>query len=52
MERIRLLEILEYCKDWQNTIPTMSLRECFNTLLQDRMINKKEFNYLIDWMTI
>jgi len=52
MTRERRFKILGYCKDWQDTVPTMSLKECFDALLQDRMIAKKEFNYLIDWITI
>ena len=52
MTRERRFEILGYCKDWQETINTMSFKDCFDTLLQDRMITKKEYTYLIDWMTI
>jgi|13_taG_2_1085334.scaffolds.fasta_scaffold372150_2 hypothetical protein len=52
MKRIRRFEILKQCKDWQNIFPEMSLKNCFDTLLQDRMITKKEFKYIIDWITI
>lgn len=52
MTRLRRFEILGYCKEWQNTIVNMSIRDCFDVLLQDRMITKKEYKYLIDWMTI
>ena len=52
MTRERRFEILGYCKDWQETINTMSFKDCLDTLLQDRMITKKEYTYLIDWMTI
>jgi hypothetical protein len=52
MIRTRRFEILGYCKEWQKTIPSMTFKDCFDALLQDKMITKKEFNYLMDWMTI
>ena len=52
MERTRRFEILGYCEDWQNDFPNMSFKDCFFALYDDRMITKKELEYLIDWMTL
>ena len=52
MDRLRKLEILEYCKDWQNEFNDMSLKDCFFALYDDRIISGKELDYLIDWMTL
>ena len=52
MTRERRFEILGYCKDWQETINTMSLKDCFFALYDDRMITGNELDYLMDWMTI
>ncbi len=52
MFRLRRLEILGYCKEWQNTFPEMGLRDCFFALYDDKMITGKELDYLMDWMTL
>ena len=52
MERLRRLEILEYCKDWQNTFNEMSIKDCFFALYDDNMITGNELDYLMDWMTL
>ena len=52
MERIRRFEILDYCKEWQNTFPDMSNKDCFFALYDDRMITGRELDYLMDWMTL
>ena len=52
MYRTRRLEILDYCKDWQDTFNDMSLKDCFFALYDDKMISSKEMDYLIDWMTL
>ena len=52
MNRIRRIEILGYCKDWQNQFPNMSIKDCFFTLYNDRMITGKKLDYLMDWMTL
>ena len=50
--RIRRFEILEKCKVWQNEFPNMSYKDCFFALYDDRDINAKELEYLIEWMTL
>ena len=52
MDRIRRLEILGYCKDWQNTFNDMSIKGCFFALYDDNMITGNELDYLMDWMTL
>ena len=52
MDRTRRLEILGYCKDWQNTFNDMSIKDCFFALYDDRMITGNELDYLMDWMTL
>ena len=52
MTRLRRLEILEYCKDWQNQFPDMSLKDCFFTIYDDKMMTGKELDYLMNWMTL
>ena len=48
MKRIRRFEIMRHCKEWENLFPDMSYKDCFNILLQDRMITKKEFKHLLE----
>ena len=48
MKRIRRFEIMRYCKEWENLFSDMSYKDCFNVLLKDRIITKKEFKYLIE----
>lgn len=52
MDRLRRLEILGYCKDWQDTFPNMSIKDCFFALYDDRMITRKELEYLMNWIAI
>mgnify|MGYP000895381901 FL=1 len=52
MDRLRRLEILSYCKDWQDTFNDMTIKDCFFSLYDDRMISGKELDYLIEWMTL
>ncbi len=52
MDKLTRLQILGYCKDWQNTFSDMSIKDCFFALYDDRMISGKELDYLIDWMTL
>ena len=52
MTRIRRFEILEKCKVWQNEFPNMSYKDCFFALYDDRNIDGKELEYLIDWTTL
>ncbi len=52
MDTLRRKEIISYCKDWQDTFPNMSIKDCFSALYDDRMITNKELSYLIDWMTL
>ena len=50
--RIRRFEILEICKDWQNEFPNMGYKDCFFALYDDRDIDAKELEYLIEWITL
>ena len=52
MKRIRRFEILEKCKVWQNDFPNMGYKDCFFSLYDDRDIDGKELEYLIDWITL
>ena len=52
MDRLRRLEILGYCKDWQNTFSDMTIKDCFFALYDFNIITGKELDYLIDWMTL
>ena len=52
MNPTRQKEIIGYCKDWQDTFPNMSIKDCFFALYDDKMITAKELEYLIDWMTL
>ncbi len=52
MKRIRIFEIMRYCKEWENLFPDMSYKDCFFALYDDRDINGIELDYLIDWMTL
>ena len=52
MTRERRFKILDLCKDWQNTFNDMTIKDCFFALYDDKMINKKELQYLINWMTL
>jgi len=52
MEKNRRLEVLNLCKEWQNYFPSMSYKDCFFALYDDRMITGIELEYLIDWMTL
>ncbi len=52
MTKERRFEILELCKDWQNTFYDMTIRDCFFALYNDRDITAKELDYLINWMTL
>lgn len=52
MKRIRRLEILQQCKEWENLFPDMSIKDCLFALYDDRDISGSELDYLMDWMTI
>ena len=52
MNKLRRIEILSYCKEWQKIESTLSIKDCFDLLKNDRMITGKEYDYLIYWMTI
>tara|TARA_B100000768_G_scaffold130405_1_gene121004 strand:+ start:415 stop:573 length:159 start_codon:yes stop_codon:yes gene_type:complete len=52
MTQSRKKQILSYCKEWQEIEHTLTIKDCFDLLKNDRMITSKEYNYLIDWMTI
>lgn len=48
MELMRKFEIMRYCKEWGNLFSDMSYKDCFDILIQDKMITKKEFKYLVE----
>lgn len=52
MTTIRRRAILSMVKDWQEINPTMSFKECFFLLYDDKMITGAELDYLMDWMTL
>jgi hypothetical protein len=52
MNRDRRREILEICRDWQDLDATMSLKDCFFRVYDDRMMTASELESIIEWMTI
>ena len=52
MTRTRRFEILEKCKVWSDEFQDMSYKDCFFALYNDRDINGKELEYLIDWIIL
>ena len=52
MTRTRRFEILQKCKVWSDEFQDMSYKDCFFALYDDRDINGKELEYLIDWIIL
>ena len=52
MDRQRRIEIVNQCRDWQDLDATMSLKDCFFRVYDDRMMTASELESIIEWMTI